>query len=129
MWLDNLKSLKKEKGMSTKQIVEKTGLPEKTISRIFSGETENPRIDTLHRITTALGVYLDDIFADANVVVAHQSFAEVNENAATLEIENKELKEAVALLTNEIEMLKMELKHKDELLELHNFYNKLIPRS
>ena len=129
MWLDNLKSLKKEKGMSTRQIVEKTGLPEKTISRIFSGETENPRIDTLHRITTALGVYLDDIFADANVVVARQSFAEVKENAGFLVAENTELKEAVALLTKENEMLRMELKHKDELLELHNFYNKLIPRS
>ena len=129
MWLDNLKRIKKEKGMSTKQIVEKTGLPEKTISRILSGETDNPRIDTLHRITTALDVYLDDILADTNVVVAHHTFAEVKENADFVSVENKELKEAVALLTKEIEMLKMELKHKDELLELHNFYNKLIPRN
>ena len=126
MWLDNLKNLKKEKGMSTKQIVEKTGLPEKTVSRILSGETDNPRIDTLHRITTALGVYLDDIFAESTVVVAPKTLAEVKENADALKIENTELKEAVALLTKENERLNMELKHKDELLELHNFYNKLI---
>ena len=129
MWLDNLKSLKKEKGMSTKQIAEATKLPEKTISRILSGETDNPYVDTLHRIVTALGGSLDDILADTKVVVAPQTFAEVKENADFVIAENTELKEAVALLTKEIEMLKMELKHKDELLELHNFYNKLIPRS
>ena len=129
MWLDNLKQLKKEKGMSTRQIAEATKLPEKTISRIFSGDTENPYIDTLHRIVTALGGSLDDILADTKFVVAHQSFAEVKENADFLVAENTELKEAVALLTKEIEMLQIELKHKDELLALHNFYNKLIPHN
>lgn len=119
MWLDNLKSLKKEKGMSTKQIAEATNMPEKTVSRILSGETDNPYVDTLHRIVTALGSSLDDIFADTKVVVARQ----------TLVIENTELKEAVAMLTRENEMLKIELRHKDELLALHNFYNKLIPHN
>lgn len=129
MWLDNLKQLKKEKGMSTKQIAEKTGLPEKTISRILSGDTDNPYIDTLHRIVTALGGSLDDIFADTKSVVAPKSLVEAKENADALKIENTELKEAVALLTKENEMLKMEVKHKDELLELHKFYSKFIPHN
>ena len=129
MWLDNLKNLKKEKGMSTKQIVEKTGLPEKTVSRILSGDTDNPYVDTLHRIVTALGGSLDDILADTKSVVASPTLAEAKENADALKIENTELKEAVALLTKEIEMLKIELKYKDKLLELHEFYSKFIPHN
>lgn len=136
MWLDNLKSLKKEKGMSTRQIAEKTNLPEKTISRILSGDTDNPYMDTIHRIVTALGGSLDDIFADTKVVVATNTLAEVKENADVMEAErdlvnaeNAILKDKVTALTAEIEMLKMQIKHKDELLALHNFYNKLIPNN
>ena len=48
MWLDNIKELKKAKGMSAKQIAEATKLPERTVTRIFSGDTDNPYVDTLH---------------------------------------------------------------------------------
>ena len=34
MWLDNLKDLKAKTGMSSKQIAEKTNLPERTVIRI-----------------------------------------------------------------------------------------------
>jgi transcriptional regulator with XRE-family HTH domain len=132
MWLDNLKELKKEKGMSTKQIADKTNLPERTVNRIFSGDTDNPYVDTLHRIVTVLGGSLDDILADTKVVVATESLVEVKENATVIEAErdlitaeNAILKDKVATLTAENDMLKMQLKHKEELLALHNYYNKL----
>ena len=132
MWLDNLKELKKTKGMSVKQIADKTNLPERTVNRIFSGDTDNPYVDTLHRIVTVLGGSLDDILADTKVVVATESLVEVKENANVVEAErdlisaeNNILKDKVATLTAENEMLKMQLKHKDELLALHNYYNKL----
>ena len=64
MWLENLKTLKKEKGLSIKQIADKTNLPERTVNRILSGETDNPYVDTLHRIVTVLGGSLDDILAE-----------------------------------------------------------------
>ena len=73
MWLENLKELKKEKGLSVKQIAELTRLPERTVARIFSGDTPNPYIDTIHRIVTMLGGSLDDILADSNVVVGSRS--------------------------------------------------------
>ena len=130
MWLDNLKNLKKEKGMTTKQIAEKTKLPEKTISRIFSGDTDNPYVDTLHRIVTALGGSLDDILADTKVIVATETLAEVKESADAVEAErdlalaeNISLKNEISALVHEIEMLQKEIQHKDELLALHNFYN------
>jgi transcriptional regulator with XRE-family HTH domain len=136
MWLDNLKELKKRTGMSTKQIAEQTNLPERTVTRIFGGDTDNPYVDTLHRIVTVLGGSLDDILADTKVVVATETFIEVKETAdvATAErdlitAENAILKDKVATLTAEIDMLKMQLKHKEEIIALHNYYNKLKPNN
>jgi transcriptional regulator with XRE-family HTH domain len=132
MWLENLKELKKKTGMSSKQIAEKTRLPERTVSRIFSGETDHPYADTLDLIVKALGYDLGDIFADTGVVVATESLLEVKEIVDVTEaekeavrIENEMLKAKNAALTTEIELLKKELLHKEELLALHNFYNKL----
>lgn len=129
MWLDNLKELKKQTKMSAKQIAEKTNLPERTISRIFAGETDHPRVDTLHLIITALGGSLNDIFADTNVVVATEKLVEVKEIATAVEaerdlilVENEILTTKVATLTTELELLKKELAHKEELLALHNYY-------
>jgi transcriptional regulator with XRE-family HTH domain len=124
VWLDNLKELKKTKGMTTKQIAEKTNLPERTVTRIFSGDTDNPYIDTLHRIVTVLGGSLDDILADTKVVVATESLVEVKENVTVVEAErdsiaeeNAMLKAQVTELATENEILKKELRHKDEVME------------
>jgi transcriptional regulator with XRE-family HTH domain len=134
MWLDNIKELKKTKGMTTKQIAEVTKLPERTVIRIFSGDTNNPYVDTLHRIVTVLGGSLDDILADTKVVVGDENLATLQENvdAVTAErdliiAENAMLKEKVTALTSENELLKMQLMHKDEIIALHNYYNKLKP--
>lgn len=132
MWLENLKELKKKTGMSVKQIAEKTNLPERTVNRIFSGDTDNPYVDTLHRIVTVLGGSLDDILADTKVVVGDKNLAILQEDidAITSErdrvvTENTVLKDKVTTLTNEIEMLKMQLMHKEEIIALHNYYNKI----
>ena len=123
--------------MSTKQIAEKTKLPEKTISRILSGDTINPYVDTIQRIAMALDASLDDIFTDTNVVVATETLAEVKENAdaveadlAVITAENTSLKNEITALTHEIELLQNEikykdeiLKHKEEILDWHRFYN------
>lgn len=136
MWLDNLKELKKSKGLTAKQIAELSHLPERTVNRILSGDTDNPYVDTLHRIVTALDGNLNDIFADTKVVVATESLVEVKENANVVEAErdlisaeNALLKDKVATLTAEIDMLKMQLMHKEEIIALHNYYNKLKPNS
>ena len=134
MWLDNLKELKKAKGMSSKQIAELTKLPERTVIRIFSGDTDSPYVDTLHRIVTVLGGSLDDILADTKMVVGDKTLATLQENVDVVTAErdliiaeNAMLKEKVTALTSENEILKMKLLHKEELLALHNYYNKLTP--
>lgn len=136
MWLDNLKELKKSTGMSSKQIAEKTNLPERTVSRIFAGETDHPYADTLDLIVKALGYDLGDIFADTGVIVATTELVEIKENVDVVEaerdltlVENEMLKAKNAAMATEIELLKKELQHKEELLALHNYYNKLKPNS
>ena len=129
MWLDILKELKKEKGLTCKAIAERTGLPEKTVTRIFHGETDNPYVDTLHRIATALDTTLDEIFADTKTVVGDKKLAEVQEALALasaeverLAAENAALSTTIAAQRAELDLLRLKLEHKDELLALHNFY-------
>ncbi len=132
MWLDNLKELKKKTGMSSKQIAEMTNLPERTVIRIFSGDTDNPYVDTLRRIVAVLGGSLDDIFAegkavvgDQNLMVLHAELDAVKAERDKLSAENAMLKDEVATLESDIDRLHLLLEHKDEIIALHNYYNKL----
>ena len=54
MWLENLKEIKKEKHLSAKQIAQKANMSERTVTRIFSGDTAELYVDTLQRIAAAL---------------------------------------------------------------------------
>ena len=133
MWLENLQELRKLTRMSYKQIAELTNLPERTIVRIFSGDTDHPYADTLDIIVKALGYDLGAIFADTKVVVATDDLVEIKENVNVVEaereltlVENEMLKTKISALTTEIELLKKELQHKDELLALHSYYKSVI---
>ena len=135
MWLDNLKELKKSKGMTSKQISDITKIPESTIKRIFAGETTDPYVTTIHRIVIALGGSLDHVLADTNVVLSPATLVEVKENANVVEAErdliiaeNAILKAENAALSAKIAMLEKDIQHKDELLALHNYYKKLMAK-
>ena len=129
MWLDNLIELKKTKGMTLKQIADTTKIPEGTIKRIFSGETTDPYVSTIHRIVVVLGGSLDHILADTNAVLTTETIVEMKENVDVtaaqrdlIAVENDMLKTKNAALSIEIELLKKEIQHKDELLALHSYY-------
>lgn len=132
MWLDNLKDLKKKTGMSAKQIAEATNLPERTVTRIFSGDTDNPYVDTLRRIVAVLGGSLDDIFAESKTVVANTSLIALQSDydklageASDLQAENVTLKDKIVALEAELDRLRLTLEHKEEIIALHNYYNKI----
>lgn len=99
MWLENLKELKKSKGMTVKQIADATKIPESTIKRIFAGDTDDPYVSTIHRIVTVLGGSLDQILADTNAVLSTESLVEVKESAEIAEAERD-------LVLTELEMLR-----------------------
>lgn len=146
MWLENLKELRQSTGMSYKHIAEMTNLPERTVARIFSGDTDNPYVDTLHRIVSVLGGSLDSILADSKAVVGDANLstlqddnekligevAQLNEmidnltnDVTLLSAENSVLKDKVNALSAENELLRIKLEHKEEIISLHNYYNKL----
>lgn len=140
MWLENLTELKKKTGMSSKQIADKENLSEKSVNRVFSGESKNPGVDLVRRIIHALGGSWNEIFAETGAVIGSQDLAtlqaEVNRlteendlltqnlNIATLDLVVQ--KDKVTALEAEGELLKMQLKHKEEIIALHNYYGTVI---
>ena len=133
MWLEKLKKLKKETGLTTKQIAEMKNLSEKTVNRILSGETDHPYMDTLSDIVSALGGSLDDLFSDTNARIASGDFIEMQNDVNRLTAENgmlaaeiAMLKDKVSVLSSENEILRMKLEHKEEIISLHNYYNSVI---
>lgn len=108
-------------------------MPERTVNRIFAGESDHPYADTLDLIVKALGYDLGDIFADTGVIVATTELVEIKETVDVVEAErdltlaeNEMLKTKNAAMQTEIELLKKEIQHKDELLALHNYYKSVI---
>lgn len=132
MWLDKLKELKKETGLSVKQIADATMLSEKTVERIFAGSAKSPYVDTLDRIATALGSSLSEVLAETKAVVGTEKLAVLQESldVANAELdmvkaENKVLRDKVVSLTAEIDLLRLKLEHKEEIISIHNYYNKI----
>ena len=56
-----LTSLKSKGNFSWSELSEMSGLPDATIRKIFSGETADPRFETVAKLVTAMGGSLDEI--------------------------------------------------------------------
>ena len=132
MWLDKLKDLKKRSGMTTKAIAEKANMSERTVTRIFSGETYAPGIDKLRDIVYAMGGSLDDVLDESDfhlptpLAEALKTENTTLQNAVNdLTDENVRLKDEIATLKVELDRLHLILDHKEEIIALHNYYNKL----
>ena len=131
MWLENIKDLKEKTKMTYKDIAKKTGLPEKTIMRVFSGQTESPTIATLIPIINALNGSFDDIFAESRALITNSTTAELQEELDKLKSEhelliadNNLLKTEVATLTRRLELTEMKLMYSEKLLAVYDKYNK-----
>jgi transcriptional regulator with XRE-family HTH domain len=58
---ENLRRLMADRGLSIRQLAEKTGLDQRTIRGILSG-SNTPHARTLHRLAHGLGVPVDEFF-------------------------------------------------------------------
>lgn len=148
MWNERIIEAKKAQGITPKMMSERTRghLPERTIIRILSGETPNPRIDTIIELGASVGLTPQELFADTNAIVATETLAEVKETLAETKENLAEVKEtaevveaekdlAVAELNalrarisaqeTEIAVLKEKLRHKEELLAVYNYFTKI----
>ena len=61
MWLDNLRSMKEQSGMTTKEISKQSGIPEPTLEKLFAGATRDPKLPTMQKLVHFFGYTLDDL--------------------------------------------------------------------
>ena len=138
-WVENLKEVRKQRDVTNEWISDHSGVPKKSVDRIFQGKTESPKVDTLRPICNALNVSLDEILADTSTFIGNKTIAELQEEVNRLTSEHERinaeynmliaeiamLKNRNASLTAEVNILQLKLEHKEELLALHNYYIKM----
>lgn len=131
MWRERIIEAKKALGVSPKTMSERTmHIPERTIVRLLNGETSNPYVDTVLEVGASVGLSPQEIFSETNLVLGSKDLATLQ---ADLDIakaendilvaENNLLKDKLVTLTAEIDLLKKDLEHKQEIINLHNYYN------
>ena len=57
----NLKHMQDIRGLTTDELAEESGVPASTITKIRSGVTQNPNMDTLQRLAKALKCSINDL--------------------------------------------------------------------
>ena len=57
-----LTALKEKTGLTFETVAEKSGRSESTVKNLFSGRTEDPRLDTVAPVIYALGGSLDEMY-------------------------------------------------------------------
>lgn len=140
MWREKIIEAKKAKNITTKMMTEKVRLPEQTITRILSGKTETPRIDTVLDLGASVGLSPWELFSDTTSVLGDKNlsmlqeeldkanaaltalqaeFASLSEEATGLKVQN-------VTLQAENDMLQMKLELKEEIIRLHNRYTAYI---
>lgn len=140
MWREKIVEAKKAKNITTKMMSEKTRLPEPTITRILSGKTETPRIDTVLDLCASVGLSPWELFSETTAVLSDKNLVLLQEEVdkanaaltalqtefATLSEEATDLRMKNVTLQAENEMLRIKLELKEEIIRLHNRYNAYI---
>ena len=130
-WLKNLIDLKDKTNKTCKQIAEGTKQPERTIVRIFKGETENPTITTLIPIVNYLGGNLSELFADTCAIVGSSNLSTLQQKKDNLQAEydlllaeKNLLKTETDTLKGRVELLEMKLMYTEKLLLVYEKFDK-----
>lgn len=61
MITEKLTELKEKSALTNQQIADLSGVPLSTVTRIFSGQTDNPSFQTISDIVNVMGGSLDEI--------------------------------------------------------------------
>ena len=126
MWREKIIEAKKAKNITTKMMSEKVMLPEPTITRILSGKTQTPRIDTVLWLGEAVGLSAMELFAESTSVLGNKSLSQLEEELAkanaeisALTEENAELRAKNLDLIGENSVYKIKLDLQEETLGLY----------
>lgn len=61
-YLNKLQELRERSGMTYQQIADASNVPVSTVSRIFSGQTDNPTMQTVAAMVQVMGGSLDEVY-------------------------------------------------------------------
>ena len=134
MFRERVLEEKKRLNLSTRTMADmsRLHLPEETISRVLSEKTTDPGIGTAIDIAETVGLKPYEAFMDATLAAEFKAFLELKSRSDETEAEririiaeNENLKATNAGLVDRIRVLEMQLSHKEEIIALHNYYNKL----
>lgn len=137
MYCRRLEELRIAKGLSHKQWSIESGVSIDTIQRITHPEhpdKDSTKINTLEDLCRPLGVELWEIFypGDKSVAALQAELADLKAERDALVAENENLKtgqenlkSTIFLLESRIEVLNIQLAHKEEIIAIHNYYNSL----
>ena len=134
MFRERILEEKKRLNLSAKTMSDtsRLHLPEETIHRVLSGKTADPGINTVLDLAETVGLKPYEVFMDATLAAEFNAFLELKSRSEETEAErikiiaeNENLKATNAGLVDRIRVLEMKLEHKEEIISLHNYYNKL----
>ena len=134
MFRERILEEKKRLNLSAKTMSDasRLHLPEETIHRVLSGKTADPGVSTVLDIAESVGLKPYEAFMDATLATEFKAFLELKSMSEETEAEririvaeNESLKSTNAGLIDRIRVLEMKLEHKEEIIALHNYYNKL----
>lgn len=116
--VERLNELRVSRGNPTYEwIAEASGVPKGTVINIFRGKTHFPNCDTMYKIVVkALKGSLDKLLADSNVSLG--DVQPLKEEAESLLQENQNLKNQTTTLIARNAILRMQIRHKDEIIRL-----------
>lgn len=66
MIITQLNELKNKSNLTLKHIAERSDIPYSTVQKIFNGETQNPNVDYVFRVVTAMGYTMNDLYSTPN---------------------------------------------------------------
>jgi transcriptional regulator with XRE-family HTH domain len=137
-WRVRARDLLKSSGMTYATIAEDLHVSEKTVSRLFTGEAKNPSMDFVIQVVHSMGYTASDVFTSTDAVIGGKTLKETQASLDTLKseydallAEHGILKEQLnaltasnSALTNEANLLRMQLQHKDEIIAIYKSFNK-----
>ena len=134
MFRERILEEKKRLNLSTRTMADtsRLHLSKETIGRVISGETSDPGVSTVLDIAETVGLKPYEAFMDATLAAEFKAFLELKSRSEETEAEririiadNENLKATNAGLVDRIRVLEMQLAHKEEIIAIHNHYNKL----
>ena len=127
MFQERILEEKKRLNLSTKTMSDtsRLHLPEETIRRVLSGKTADPGVGTVLDLAETVGLKPYELFMDATLAAEFRTFLELKSRIGETEAERIKIIADNAGLVDRIRVLEMQLSHKEEIIALHNYYNKL----